>query len=140
MDDPRDEDLEAQAEEYYADPDNLLDHYEREFIKHKNTEFESVYAIRLIQVYAVVKRPIPANFYPCIDDACNAWLTAKGNARLVRKAKTRREWELKTENVDILNKAAGMSKADAFEKLSHNEPETLSKRYHQIKKEKARDK
>lgn len=134
MDDPTGEELEAQAEEYYADPDNLLDHYEREFIKHKDTEFEPVYAIKLIQTYIDVNRPFPLDLHPYVANACDAWLTAKRNARLVGKAATRQNLEFDVVSVD-LNKALGKTKESMFEALNPDHPETLAREYRRYKKQ-----
>ena len=134
MDDPTGEDLEKEAEEYYSDPDNFLDYYEREFIKHRDTEFLPVYAIRLIQAYIVVNRSIPLSLYPYVAKACDAWLSAKGNARLVGKANNRCNLEFDVLSVDV-NKALGKTKESMFKALNPEQPENLAREYRRFKKQ-----
>ena len=136
MDDPTDEYLEAHAEEWYLNPDNLLDHYEREYTKHKNTGFEQVYAIRLIQVYVELERPIPVKLYRFIGMACEAWKESKGPRQKIRSANTDSKWALPSENIDILIKIHGISVDDAMEKMKPANSETLRKMYYQRKKDK----
>ena len=127
--DPTDEELIAQAEEYYSDPDNLLEAFEMEFLKHKGSSFEPVYAVELIQACIKVNRPIPTKLHPYVDQACNIWKSSKGAKQIVSSAKTDKKWEFLIQQVDLLHNWVGMTKADAYEQVNPENPETLKKMY-----------
>lgn len=133
---PSDEEIEAAIEDYYPDPDTIIDGYDQRYEKHKGTSHEYAFALDLVEVLIEFQKPIPVKLYPFIGSACDAWKISKGPKNIVRIKNTDQKWRRLVQSIDLLIKFEHLSLDDAITRINPPSHETLRKKYYEKKMDK----